>query len=54
MSPHNSRLMLWALYLQIYDIVDNKLKPGVNHTDADGLSRSKQVKCVNDVRTIAL
>ena len=40
MSTHNSRLMRWALYLQRYNIVDIKFKPGVNHIDADGLSRS--------------
>ena len=40
MSPHNSRLMRWALYLQRYNIVDIKFKSGVNYTDADGLSRS--------------
>ena len=40
MSPHNSRLMRWALYLQRYNIVDIKFKPGFNHTDADGLSRN--------------
>ena len=40
MSPHNFRLMRWALYCQRYNIVDIKFKPGVNRTDADGLSRS--------------
>ena len=40
LSPHNSRLMRWALCLHRYNIVDIKFKPGVNHTDADGLSRS--------------
>ena len=39
-SPHNARLMRWDLYLQRYDIVDIKFKPGVNHIGADGLSRS--------------
>ena len=40
MSPHNSRLMRRALYLQRYNIVDIKFKLDVNHTDGDGLSRS--------------
>ena len=40
MSPHNSRLMPWAWYLQRYNIVAIKIKPGVNHADADGLLRS--------------
>ena len=40
MSAHNSRLMRWALCLQRYNIVDIQFKPGVNHTDADVLSRS--------------
>ena len=40
MSPHNSRLMRWVFCLQRYIIADIKFKPGVNHTDADGLSRS--------------
>ena len=35
MAQHNSRLMRRALYLQRYNIVDIKLKPGVNHTDAE-------------------
>ena len=40
MSPHNFRLMRWALCVQRYTIVDITFKPGVNHTDADELSRS--------------
>ena len=40
MTPYNSKLMRWALCLQKYNIVDIKCIPGINHTDADGLSMS--------------